>query len=200
MCLATKKCFLSAIFAKPLTVNCNHMNAHKASVLLGLFIYTVCVSGLLFQEATMVMMFSLLFPGLLFGLSSLLHRRKIGLLKRILFVVLCVLTYILSLIVADLKNFDHKLSALKIVLASIVGAILIKLWNDLLSKNRLSFRNTFAIPFTIGFGSSLISATSAFVLDKIEPYQGWNNLVWFGLFSIFPLWQISMSRCLRGSE
>jgi hypothetical protein len=158
----------------------------KTLLIAGCFIFCFATLGMLYQEAIMVMLFTLLIPGPTLGLIISFFKKSKIIHRLIFFLAACVI-YILTLYIADIKNIDYKLSPLRILLASTISAVLLQLFFDLIFKTKINYKDTFIRPAVSGFIASILATIAAFFF-KITPTTGWLTVpLWLGLFSIFPI-------------
>lgn len=159
----------------------------KTLLIAGCFIFCFATLGMLYQEAIMVILFILFIPAPTLGLIISLFKKS-AIIKRVLFFLTACVIYILALYIIDIKNIDYKVSGVRILLASTIGAILLQFLFDIIFKTKINLRDTFVRPAVLGFISSILAAIAASFL-KIAPTTGWLTVPFFlGFFSIFPIW------------
>ncbi|MDA9555317.1 hypothetical protein N9R54_03695 [Pelobium sp.] len=158
----------------------------------GLAIYAGCLLGALTKAPPLMLFFTFLVPGVAFGIVLTMTNSLENSSRNILIFFLSILIYFLAFYLADIANRIELLNpSLKIVLASVIGALLLSISYDLLINKELQFPRTFLNPIVLGILSSLISAYSTYKLDSIKYDQkGLEFLVQMGIYSIYPIWQI----------
>jgi len=160
----------------------------KALLISGAAIFVFATLGMFYQEAIMVTLFTLFIPGPLFGLIISIFK-KAALLQRVLFFVSACLIYFFTLYLIDIKNIDYKLAPTRILIASVLSAVLVQVLFDIIFRSKMIFLDTVLRPSALGFVSSIVSAIATFFFNGISSTTGWLTIpLWMGLFSIFPLW------------
>jgi len=163
------------------------LTIQRTLLIAGCFIFCFATFGMLYQEAIMVMLFTLLIPGPTLGLIIAFFK-KASIVQRLTFFLTACAVYILTLYIIDLKNIDYKLSPLRILLASTICAVLLQIFFDIIFKTKINFKDTFVRPAIFGLFASILTTIAAFFF-KVAPTTGWLTVpLWLGLFSIFPLW------------
>ena len=159
----------------------------KTLLIAGGFIFCFATLGMLYREAIMVMLFTLLIPAPTLGLIIAIFKKSTITYRSLFFLITCVI-YILTLYLIDIDNIDYKLSPIRILLASSVSAVLLQLFFDIIFRTKINYKDTFLRPAFLGFIASIMTTIAAFYF-KIAPTTGWFTVpLWLGLFSIFPLW------------
>jgi len=167
----------------------------KALLVAGLFIFGFATLGMLYQEAIMVILFTIFVPGPVLGLIISIFK-KAPFIQRLLFFTIACIIYVLTLLMIDIKNIDYKLSPLNLLFASSASAVLIQLFFDIIFKSKINFRNTFYKPALFGLLASILTTLAAFYFES-APTTGWLTVpLWIGLFSIFPLWYVLLGKHL----
>lgn len=158
----------------------------KTLLIAGCFIFLFAILGMLYQEAIMVILFTLLIPGPTLGFIISFFKKS-TFIYRLIFFLTAIGIYVLTLYLIDIKNIDYKLSPLRILFASTLSAVLLQLFFDIIFKTKINFIDTFFRPAFFGFIASILTTTAAFFF-KEAPTTGWLTiLLWLGLFSIFPI-------------
>ncbi|MCW3074402.1 MAG: hypothetical protein JWP69_1471 [Flaviaesturariibacter sp.] len=159
----------------------------KTLLIAGCFIFCFAILGMLYQEAIMVMLFTFFIPGPTLGLIISFFKKS-TIIQRILFFLTACIIYLLTLYIIDIKNIDYKLSPIRILLGSTIGAVLLQLFFDIIFKTKINYQNTLIRPSILGFIASILTTIAAFFFS-VTPTTGWLTVpLWVGLFSVFPLW------------
>ena len=159
----------------------------KTLLIAGCVIFCFATLGMLYQEAIMVMLFTLLIPGPALGLIISFFKKSAIIYRLIFFLTTCII-YILTLYIIDIKNIDYKFSPIRILPASTISAVLLQLFFDIIFKTKINYKDTFVRPAVLGFIASILTTIAAFFF-KIASTTGWLTVpLWPGLFSIFPIW------------
>ena len=159
----------------------------KTLLIAGCFIFCFATLGMLYREAIMVILFTLLIPGPTLGLIISVFKKSTIIYRIIFFLTACVI-YISTLYIIDIKSIDYKLSPIKILLASTISAVLLQLFFDIIFRTKVNYKDTLLRPAFLGFIASILTTIAAFLFN-ITPTTGWLTVpLWLGLFSIFPLW------------
>ena len=100
--------------------------------------------------------------------------------------------YIFCYWLLDIKNEDHLY--FRLVTSSATGAVLLKLFYDLLVLKKITFMQTFVLPLTIGIGAAIpgalfICSSFWFRIDNLH----------LGIFSIYPFWYYGMGALIAHS-
>ena len=171
-------------------------NFQKTLLIAGGVVFIFATLGMLYQEAIMVMLFTIFIPGPLFGLIISIFK-KAALFPRILFFLSTCLIYFLTLYLIDVQSIDYKLAPGRILIASILSAVVVQVLFDIIFRLKISLLETLLKPARLGFFASIISTITAFFLTTIPSTTGWLTVpLWIGLFSIFPLWYFLFGRHL----
>lgn len=113
-------------------VSCKLMFTFQKTLLIaGCFIFCFATLGMLYQEAVMVMLFTLLIPGPTLGIIISFFKKSTVIPRLLFFLAACVI-YILTLYLIDIKNIDFKLSPLRILVASTLSSVLLQLFFDII--------------------------------------------------------------------
>ena len=159
----------------------------KTLLIAGCIIFCFATLGMLYQEAIMVMLFTLLIPGPALGLIISFFKKS-TIIYRVIFLLAACVIYILTLYIVGIQNIDYTLSPIRILLASTISAVLLQLFFDIIFKTKINYKDTFVRPAALGFIASILTTIAAFFF-KVTPTTGWLTVpLWLGLFSIFPLW------------
>lgn len=167
----------------------------KAGFLLGLVLFIICWVGMFFEQGTVVIIASHFLPGLAFSLLILHYSEYIDtIFNRFLFIFLLTLIYILAVFFVDVDSDNKMGTAIRLLIASSVGAVMLKVCYDHFYALKLKNNATFVMPFLAG----LVSALPAAVAIYFYKSPGWeskmmNMLLYTGIFSIFPIWMYLMS-------
>jgi hypothetical protein len=159
----------------------------KAILLAGSVICCVATLGMLYQEAIMVMLFIVYFPGPTLGLIIAAFKKSAIIYRLAFFLATCLL-YMLAIYIIDIRTIDYKLSPLRILLVSTISSVLLQLVFDIIFKTKINYKDSVARPAILGFKASILTTIAAFYF-KVAPTTGWMTVpLWLGLFSIFPIW------------
>lgn len=159
----------------------------KTLFIAGCFIFCFATLGMLYQEAIMVMLFTLFIPGPIIGFIISFFKKSTTIQRLIFFIATCTI-YLLALYTIDIKTIDYKLAPIRILPVSILSAVLLQLLFDLTFKTKISYKDSFFYPVVIGLTASILPTISIF-LFKMEQFSGWLPIaLWISLFSIFPIW------------
>lgn len=167
----------------------------KAGFFLGLSFFILCWVGMYFDIGLLVILMSHFLPGLAFSLIILHYSEYTDtIFNRFLFIFLLTVIYILAVFFVDLRSDNKMATAIRLLIASSVGAVLLKACYDHFYALKIKNNATFIYPFFIGLLSS-IPAAIAIYFYKSPGWEGSliNMLLYTGIFSIFPLWIYLMS-------
>ena len=170
----------------------------RTLLIAGLIIFCFAVLGMLYQEATTVVFFILFIPAPTFGMI-VSYFKKSTIIQRVLFFLTTCIVYMLTLYIVDVDSIDHKLFPIRIVIASVISAVMLQLFFDIIFKNQINHKDTFFIPAILGFIASVLTTIAALFFN-IAPTVGWMTVpFWLGVFSIFPLWFLLFGQHLSRS-
>jgi hypothetical protein len=170
-------------------LNKDHIITALAS---GFSIYAGCLLGVLIKAPPLLLISTYLAPGILFGVVLTMTNNNDSKKKNFLIFALSLITYSLVIYLADIPDHSNLLSPpLRIITASILGALLLSVGYDFLINEDIQLFRTFVNPILIGILSSIISAFAIYKMDSIsydQPVLEFFNQM--GIYSIFPIWQV----------
>lgn len=170
----------------------------KAGLFLGIAIFILCWIGIYFEIRPLVFIVSHFLPGLLFSLIILHYSEYTDtVFNRFLFIVLSTVIFILCVFFINLNSENKMATAIRLIIASSIGAVLLKTCYDHFYAHKLKNNATFVFPLLTGFLSSLPAAIAIYFY-KSPGWEGqWMNmLLYTGVFSIFPIWMYLMSNLI----
>lgn len=183
------------------TLNRDHLITALTS---GIVIYGGCLIGALTKAPPILLLFTYVLPGLLFGMVLSMTNDMTNGKRNIIMTLISILVYSISVYVADIPNRLAFLNGpSKIVIASVTGAVLLSISYDLLINKEIQLMRSFINPIIIGIFASALSAYAAYQIDEIQYNQeGLEFLNQLGLYSIFPIWQVLfiLNKDIRNSK
>jgi hypothetical protein len=168
----------------------------------GLLLFGLCFAGMMINLGSFVVIVSHFLPGLIFGFVLVQHTpHPVSLKNKILFVFLSTGIYIACVFFVDVANEEEIWTPLKLITGSAIGAVLLALAYDFLIVNKINFTTIVLLPLAIGIAASVLSAFCIYYMHRVDLDQILlNNLLWAGIFSIFPFWFYLFARHIKLSQ
>lgn len=167
----------------------------KAALLLGLGIFAICFAGMMLEADGLVIIISHFLPGFLYSLL-LIHYSEFSetASNKFFFIVLSSVAFILCVAFVDLGSGARMASAIKLIIASAAGAVMLKTCYDHFYAHQVTGRSSFVLPAFTGAIASIPSAICVYFYRSPGFEETWMQmLLYAGIFSLFPVWLYFMS-------
>lgn len=186
--------------------NCSHYKLKQrlpiSALSSGIFIFGLCMLGSWTNSIALLLITTYLLPGLAFGLLVAYYiasNTPYWKVFTLVFLFSAIYTGLVFLI--KLPDGENKIVALRLIAASSIGALATSLTYQILMVGKIIRKKSLLQALIFGFIASLPCAVFCYFLDEIAyDDKVLENLLWAGIFSIYPLWYFLIALHLRGKN